>query len=135
MIALIWLVRYSLVTLVAAAMSVVGCQLLFHLSALWQFDNYSFGLILPSVLLWSYLVAIVRRVTAGGAAAVGFASPLIGGLLLGGPTGLGLVLSSWYTTFPTGVVTGLLVHRCLQVGNGAHPDVFGNRAEPKSTPT
>jgi len=110
------LLRYSLVTLTAAVMSVICSQMMFHFPALWEFDHASFGLILPSILLWAVLVWPIRRMEWWGAVAVGLISPVIGGFLLGGPTGLGIVLSEWPITFPTGAVTGFLIHRSLFLG-------------------
>jgi hypothetical protein len=107
------IVRYSMVPVIAAAMSVVGWQLMAHFPAVWVFDSVSFGLILPSILLWMFLLALVRRTNMAGAVAIGLLSPLIGGFLLGGPSGVGIVLAAWPAALLTGAVTGLLIHCCL----------------------
>ena len=122
--------RYGMITLVAAAMSVVGWQLMAHFPAVWEFDRMSFGLILPSVLLWAFLIVVVRRTTVVGGVVVGLLSPLLGGLLLGGPSGVGVVLSAWPAAFLTGGATGLLVHRCLFWDNPGGHTCGGDPAEP-----
>jgi len=122
--------RFSMVMLIAAAMSVVGWQLMAHFPAVWEFDRTSFGLILPSIFLWAFLIAAVRRTTVAGAVAIGLLSPLLGGFLLGGPTGVGIVLSAWPAAFLTGAFTGLLIHRCLFWDDAREPRLAGGRAEP-----
>lgn len=109
----ILLLRYSLIPVIAAAMSVVGWQLMFHFPFVWEFDRGSFGLILPSILLWAFLTALVRRTSPAGAVAVGIFSSVAGGLLGGGLMGLCIILSVWPIAFFTGGATGWLIHRCL----------------------
>ena len=57
-----WMVRLPLVASIAAAMAVVGFQLMFNKPAEWlHLEGQSFCLIYPSVLLWLMLASVVVR--------------------------------------------------------------------------
>ncbi len=114
---MILLLCFVLVVLTVIGMSVVGWQMILGcMTGSWMPGSESFGLVLPSILVWSFLVFAVRRETPVGAAAWGLLSPVIGGMLMGGPIGLAMVVIHWYISFPVGAATGLLVRCCMRLG-------------------
>lgn len=113
----LWMLRLALVVLVAAAMAVVGYQLLFREgSERWILDGQSLYFVLPSVLLWLALAPVLSRHGYVTAVGWGVLSPLIGALFVAGPFGFFVVLALWKVAFPVGVVTGVLVKLAISIG-------------------
>jgi hypothetical protein len=111
---MMWLLRISLVGLVAAAMSFVGLALLPDIAL--RPGGYA-GVAAVSVALWLCLSPLVYRQSLGMAVSVGLLSPLIAIA-----PGLPIVVFAlfvdlrYWLIFPTGALTGILVRACLSIG-------------------
>jgi len=111
---MLWLLRLSLVGLVAAAMSLVGLALIPNTSL--RPGGYALAAAF-SVVLWLCLCPLVYRQSLGMAVSVGLVSPLIALA----PMAPFLVLFAlfdvrYWLVFLTGVLTGVLVQACLSIG-------------------
>jgi hypothetical protein len=111
---MIWLLRISLVSLAAAAMSFVGLALLPDVSLR---PGGSAGMAAVSVVLWLCLCPLVYRQSLGMAVSVGLLSPLIAVAPAMPIAVLALFfdIRSWLV-FPTGALTGVLIWACLSIG-------------------
>jgi hypothetical protein len=110
---MIWLLRLSLVVLVAAGMALVGFSLLPGSFA----PGRQFWAAAISAALWLCLCPLVYRQGLGMAIVVGLLSPLIAAA----PFSPLLVFAAFVdvrygTVFLTGAVTGVLVWACLSIG-------------------
>jgi len=113
-LSMIWLIRLSLVSLVAAVMGIVGFRLL---------PGFTFapgGYLVVSAVsaaLWICLTPLVYRQGLGMAVSVGLLSPLIG-IVPFMPIALFVFLVDfrYWVVFPTGALTGVLVRACLSIG-------------------
>jgi hypothetical protein len=113
-LAIIMVVRLSLVVCVAAVMAVVGYQLMIKAPAEWgRLDAQSFYFVWPSIWLWLALAFVLRRQNYTTAIGWGVLSPIIGSLMVAGPFGPFVALAMWYATFPVGIITGVLVKLCM----------------------
>jgi hypothetical protein len=117
---MMWLLRISLVSLAAAAMSFVGLALLPDVSL--RPGGYA-KIAAVSVALWLCLSPLVYRQSLGMAVSVGLLSPLIAfapGLPMA-VFALFLDIRYWLV-FPTGALTGVLVWACLSIGQESGRD-------------
>jgi hypothetical protein len=118
---MLFAVRLTLVAIVAAIGALAGLGLLLG-SAPRLGDGITRLVLGVSVLLWLALSIVIRWQIARGrnglttAVGLGLLSPLIGGLLIGPPLSLFLLLSKWYVSFPTGAIMGAVVWACLSIG-------------------
>ena len=111
---MLWLLRISLVSLVAAAMSFVGLALLPDVSL--GPGDYA-GMAAFSVVLWLCLCPLVYRQSLGMAVSVGLLSPLIAlGPLAPFLVSFALFDVRYWLVFLTGGLTGVLVRACLSIG-------------------
>jgi hypothetical protein len=116
---MIWMLRLSLVGLTAAAMALVGSALLPDLAL--RPSGYV-ALAAISAALWLGLSPLVYRQGLGMAISVGLMSPLIP-IALGMPIAiLALLDIRYWTMFPTGALTGVLVWASLSIGNPARSE-------------
>jgi hypothetical protein len=111
---MLWLLRISLVSLVAAAMSFVGLALLPDVSL--GPGDYA-GMAAFSVVLWLCLCPLVYRQSLGMAVSVGLLSPLLATVPWSPLLVFALFLDVRYgLVFLTGALTGVLVRACLSIG-------------------
>jgi hypothetical protein len=109
-----WLLRISLVSLVAAVMSFVGLVLLPDVSL--PPGGYA-AMAAVSVALWLCLSPLVYRQSFGMAVSVGLMSPLIV-IAIGSPIAVFTLFFDirYWLVFPTGALTGVLIWACLSIG-------------------
>src|SRR5690348_13291215 len=110
----VWPLRLTLVSLVAAAMALVGLGLLPDVPP--RPGLYTWAAIVSAVL-WLCLSPLVYRQGLGMAVSVGLLSPLIAVA----PASPLVILTLFFdirtwVVFPTGAVTGVLVWACLSIG-------------------
>jgi hypothetical protein len=111
---MIWLLRLSLVSLVAAAMAIVGFALLPGFSLR---TSGRVGVAAISAALWLCLSPLVYRQSLGMAISVGLLSPLIA-IAPFVPIAIVVLFVDirYWVIFPTGALTGVLVWACLTIG-------------------
>lgn len=130
---MIWLLRLSLVSLVAAAMAIVGFAVLpgFHLRP----SGYATAAA-SSAALWLCLSPLVYRQSLGMAVSVGLLSPLIA-IAPFVPIAVMVLFVDirYWVIFPTGALTGGLVWACLSIGGKrgrGKPNSIGGLPEGRS---
>ena len=116
---MLWLLRVSLVSLTAAAMSFVGLALIPDISL--RPGGYA-GMAALSVVLWLGLCPLVYRQSLGMAVSVGLLSPLLATVPWSPLLVFALFLDVRYgLVFLTGALTGILVRACLSIGQERGP--------------
>ena len=97
--------RLAIVVVFAALMGATGMFLI----GLSDSKHFTGGIFL-SIAMWAGAAFVLKGNTASSAIAFGAASPFIGGLLLGGFSGFGYALISFFISMPIGMFTGFFVY-------------------------